>query len=121
MNGHILVFDNGIERQSSRVLEVDPKTGRVVWKYPDGTGAEFYCPTRGLAQRLANGNTLITNSQAGEALEVTPAGTMVWQYFAPVLPEGKHRPVLMSLRRYPESWVEPLRDRAYGVDGSVAP
>ena len=109
-NGHILVFDNGVGRQSSRVLEVDPKTGRVVWKYPDGTGAEFYGPTRGLAQRLANGNTLITNSQAGEAFEVTPAGTMVWQYFAPVLSEGKHRPVLMSLRRYPESWVEPLRD-----------
>jgi len=108
-NGHILVFDNGVERQNSRVLEVDPKTRRVVWKYPDGSGAEFYCPTRGLAQRLANGNTLITNSQVGEAFEVTPAGTMVWQYFTPVLSEAKHRPVLMSLRRYPESWVEPLR------------
>ena len=109
-NGHILVFDNGVERQNSRVLEVDPKTKRVVWMYPDGSGAEFYCPTRGLAQRLANGNTLITNSQAGEAFEVTPAGTMVWQYFTPVLSEAKHRPVLMSLRRYPESWVEPLRE-----------
>jgi hypothetical protein len=76
-NGHILVFDNGIERETSRILEVDPATGRVVWKYPNGTGGEFYSKVRGLAQRLANGNTLITNSQAGEAFEVTPLGTRV--------------------------------------------
>ena len=105
-NGHILVFDNGIERETSRVLEVDPASGQVVWKYPNGRGGKFYSEVRGLAQRLPNGNTLITNSQAGEAFEVTPAGTTVWQYFAPVLPENQRRPVLMSLYRYPESWLE---------------
>jgi hypothetical protein len=105
-NGHILVFDNGIERETSRVLEVDPASGQVVWKYPNGRGVKFYSEVRGLAQRLPNGNTLITNSQAGEAFEVTPAGTTVWQYFAPILPENQRRPVLMSLYRYPESWLE---------------
>ncbi len=118
-NGHILVFDNGTERKASRILEVDPMDGRVVWRYPNTEGVELYSETRGLAQRLSNGNTLITNSEGGQAFEVTPAGTTVWQYFAPVLAEGARRPVLMSLRRYPESWVEPLRNRANGVDGSV--
>jgi hypothetical protein len=111
-NGHILVFDNGTERKISRILEVDPTSGRVVWEYPNAQGVEFYSETRGLAQRLANDNTLITNSQGGQAFEVTPAGATVWQYFAPVLAEDARRPVLMSLRRYPESWVEPLRARA---------
>jgi outer membrane protein assembly factor BamB len=120
-NGHILVFDNGTERKTSRILEVDPTNGRVVWEYPNAQGVEFHSETRGLAQRLANDNTLITNSQGGQAFEVTPAGTTVWQYFAPVLAQGARRPVLMSLRRYPESWVEPLRDRAHGIDGSVVP
>jgi hypothetical protein len=30
----------------------------------------------------------------------------VWQYFEPVPPEKARRPVLMSLYRYPESWLE---------------
>ena len=110
-NGNILVFDNGILRKSSRVLEIDPKTGQVIWRYPDSVGAEFHCATRGLAQRLPNGNTLITNSEGGEAFEVTRAGSTVWQYFAPLLAEGERRPVLMSLRRYPESWLKPIQDR----------
>ena len=106
-NGHILVFDNGIERMTSRILEIDPTSGRVVWQYPNAAGIEFYSETRGLAQRLANGNTLITNSQAGEAFEVTPGGITVWQYFAPVQEPETRRPVLMSLRRYPEGWLLP--------------
>jgi hypothetical protein len=120
-NAHILVFDNGTERKASRILEVDPANGRVVWEYPNAGGVAFYSETRGLAQRLANGNTLITDSQGGQAFEVTPAGGMVWQYFAPVLAKYARRPVLISLRRYPESWVEPLRDRAHAADGSVVP
>jgi len=107
-NGNILVLDNGVERKTSRVLEVDPTTGKVVWKYPDKKGSEFYCETRGLVQRLANGNTLITNAVGGEAFEVTPAGDTVWQYFAKVVENTSRRPVLMSVRRYSESWVEPL-------------
>jgi outer membrane protein assembly factor BamB len=105
-NGHMLVFDNGVERESSRILEVEPKTGRVVWKYPGATGDPFHSTTRGQAQRLVNGNTLITNSEAGEAFEVTPAGRIVWQYFAPVPAGSERRPVLMSVHRYPESWLQ---------------
>ena len=36
-NGHILVFDNGTRRKTSRILELDPTSGRVLWKYPDGS------------------------------------------------------------------------------------
>jgi hypothetical protein len=34
----------------------------------------------GTAQRLANGNTRITETDAGRALEVTRDGTIVWEY-----------------------------------------
>jgi hypothetical protein len=37
----------------------------------------------GSCQRLANGNTLITESTAGRALEVRPDGKIVWEYFNP--------------------------------------
>jgi hypothetical protein len=109
-NGNLLVFDNGLKDESSRVLEIDPHRKAVVWSYPDGRGAEFNCPTRGMAQRLQNGNTLIVNAQDGEAFEVTPEGERVWRYFNPFLPDNENRPTLVSLKRYPESWV--LRETA---------
>ena len=37
----------------------------------------------GAAHRLDNGNTLIVESLAGRALEVTPAGEIVWEYYNP--------------------------------------
>ena len=37
----------------------------------------------GTAQRLANGNTLITESNAGRAFEVTRDGKIVWDFYNP--------------------------------------
>jgi hypothetical protein len=39
---------------------------------------------RGAQQRLPNGNTLITESEAGRLLEVTADGEVVWEYINPV-------------------------------------
>ena len=63
-NGHLLLFDNGPHRldQSlpfSRVLEIDPATKEIVWKYQDTPVYNFFSPRISNAQRLPNGNTLI--------------------------------------------------------------
>ncbi|MDP9141853.1 MAG: arylsulfotransferase family protein, partial [Pseudomonadota bacterium] len=39
---------------------------------------------RSSQQRLANGNTLITESDGGRLLEVSAAGDIVWEYVNPV-------------------------------------
>ena len=107
-NGNFLVFDNGVDRERSRVIEVDPEERAIVWQYPpdmQGGGIEFFTKSRGMAQRLDNGNTLIVESNAGKAFEITPSGGLVWQYHTPLTDEGK-RPVLITLRRYPKSWLE---------------
>ncbi len=39
---------------------------------------------RSAQERLPNGNTLITESDGGRLLEVTPAGEIVWEYLNPV-------------------------------------
>jgi len=80
-NGNLLVFDNG--RQGfSRVWEIEPLTQEVVWCY-GGPDVDFYSHTCGLAQRLANGNTLITETDQGRAFEVTPAKRIVWEFHTP--------------------------------------
>ena len=52
-NGNILIFDNGIRREWSRVIELDPLTGEIVWQYRAKEPADFFTRTRGAAQRLA--------------------------------------------------------------------
>ena len=43
----------------------------------------FFSPFMGSAERLPNGNTLITESDYGRALEVTPGGETVWEFYSP--------------------------------------
>ncbi len=106
-NGNILVFDNGLDRQVSRVVEVDPVKRKIVWQYPGARGELFYSPARGMAQRLENGNTLIVVSHMGMALEVTPSGETVWRFVSPPTGASRRRPALVSLRRYPAEWRPP--------------
>ena len=99
-NGNVLVFDNGVDRQSSRVVEVDPFLRKIVWQYPGAHGEPFYSAARGQAQRLGNGNTLIVVSQTGLAFEVTASGEIVWRYRSPPAGVGGRRPALVFFRRY---------------------
>jgi len=121
-NGNILVFDNGVDRKASRVVEVDPERRKIVWQYPGARGEPFYSPARGMAQRLENGNTLIVVSHAGMAFEVTPSGETVWRYLSPPAGASRRRPTLVSLRRYPAEWRSPaaleLPTRDGGRSGS---
>jgi uncharacterized protein (UPF0248 family) len=87
-NGNILIFDNGTHRLDdsmpySRAIEVNPATNEVVWKYQDAPAWNFFSPRMGIAQRLANGNTLLTESSFGRFFEVTREGEIVWEYVNP--------------------------------------
>src|SRR5262249_39379600 len=87
-NGNVLIFDNGPHRLDdsvpySRVIEVNPATNEIVWKYQDKPTWNFFSPRMGYAQRLANGNKLITESSFGRFFEVTKEGKIVWEYVNP--------------------------------------
>ena len=87
-NGNVLIFDNGPHRLDdsvpySRAIEVDPATNAIVWKYQDKPAWNFFSPRMGCAQRLPNGNTLITESSFGRFFEVTKEGEIVWEYINP--------------------------------------
>jgi len=87
-NGNILIFDNGPDRLDqafpfSRVIEVNPSTNEIVWKYQEPSADNFYSSRISHAQRLPNGNTLINEGLFGRFFEVTPAGEVVWEYVNP--------------------------------------
>jgi hypothetical protein len=110
-NGNVLVFDNGIARGHSRVVEVDPRTDEVVWQYRARPPESFFTLTLGGAQRLPNGNTLVAHSDEGEAFEVTAAGEVVWRYRTPHRDDEQRRLAIVRAKLYPEAMVEPLLAR----------
>jgi hypothetical protein len=126
--GNILVFDNGGHagygapnpgaptglnyalRDHSRVLEFNPLTLEIAWRYPPraggpgGTSGSLYSSFISSAQRLPNGNTLITEGGDGRLFEVTPKHEIVWEYLNPYT--QKKRPMNMVYRAYrvPYDW-----------------
>ncbi len=128
--GNILLYDNGgaagygapnpgapggidnARRDNSRVLEIDPVTLEIKWQYPPlGFGmGRLYSAFVSSAQRLPNGNTLITEGNGGRIIEVTKEHEIVWEYISPY----KHRRLKMTLLyrayRVPYAWA-PLAER----------
>jgi hypothetical protein len=98
-DGHILVFDNGTRRKFSRVVELDPLTRSIVWEYRDLGAVPFYSSWGGAAQRLLNGNTLITESDEGRVFEVTRGGETVWSYMNPDDGPGGKRATIYRMTR----------------------
>lgn len=80
--GRLLLFDNRGDNGASRVLEYDILNQRVPWEYR-GSEHGFYTATCGAAQRLASGNTLITESDRGRAFIISPTGETLWEYITP--------------------------------------
>ncbi len=88
-NGNIMVFDNlgGLNGDAgcgrSRILELAPATGAVVWRYDGCGGPPFDSERRGTQELLDNGNVLISEALGGRVLEVTHDSQpkIVWEYF----------------------------------------
>jgi len=133
--GNLLVFDNGgwagygapnpaspdglrnARRDYSRVLEIDPVSLAIVWQYtPAEAGfvvpldaSRFYSPFISSAQRLPNGNTLITEGSDGRLFEVTPQHELVWEYISPYWGTGWAKLNLVyRAYRAPYDWVPQL-------------
>ncbi|WP_316976689.1 arylsulfotransferase family protein [Shumkonia mesophila] len=111
-NGDILVFDNfGTfdKGNDSRILAFNPKTMEVTWRYEGDAERPFSSEIRGSIERLANGNTLITESDGGRLLEVARDGTIAWEYVNPVRSgEGnRYIPVVSGAQRVIPGRLEP--------------
>lgn len=141
--GNLLVFDNGgwagyglpnpaspdglknAVRDHSRILEINPVTLEIEWQYtPTEAGFQapldsyrFYSPYISSAQRLPNGNTLITEGADGRIFEVTREHELVWEYISPYKNKRSSNMVYRSYRA-PYDWVPQLEKPA---EEAIAP
>lgn len=99
--GKIMVFNNRHAPDHSAVYVISPqfdtydweyiKSGNTYvpaapsWVYTRPTPSDLHSPIVSNAQRLGNGNTLITSGQPGYTFEVTPAGQIVWEFINPLV------------------------------------
>jgi hypothetical protein len=106
---------NDKHRDYSRVTEFNPVTLEIVWEYTaDKAGFRdryrFYSPYISSAQRLPNGNTLITEGSDGRIFEVTRQYETVWEYINPYYSEalGGIQNMVYRAYRVPYEWVPQL-------------
>jgi hypothetical protein len=106
-NGNILIFDNGVKREYSRIVELNPVTKEIEWEYAADPPEAFYTYERGSAQYLPNGNTLVCDGDNGRAFEVTRDGEIVWEWFNTITTGGRRVQAYRVIRHPPEI-VRPL-------------
>ena len=106
-DGWITMFDNNMdftERGTmlggSRILAMQPHTGKTRIVYPTDDAPGFYTRLAGKWQQLDNGNMLITEARPGRAFEVTPDGRMVWEWIHERY-DGEQIPEVLEATRYP--------------------
>jgi hypothetical protein len=122
--GNILVYDNGgaagygapnptspdgvsnAKRDFSRVLEFDPITLEIKWQYPPPGrgGGRLYSAFVCSAQRLPNGNTLITEGNGGRITEVTKESEIVWEFISPYVHRKMKFTLVYRAYRIPYDW-----------------
>ncbi|MBK8552208.1 MAG: aryl-sulfate sulfotransferase [Ignavibacteria bacterium] len=91
--GNIMAFNNRRGTYSSMIVElILPSDNYGNYSYTPGipfapsspawsySSSGFYSDHLGGNQRLPNGNTLIAQSETGTLFEVTPSGTVVWNF-----------------------------------------
>ena len=121
--GNLLVFDNGgssgygfanpiapdgrgaFARATSRVLEINPVTLELVWSYAN---PRFFSTNISSAQRLQNGNTLVTAGAGGRMFEVTKEGAIVWEYMYPLFSGANSSNAVYRAYRVPYGWIPQL-------------
>jgi outer membrane protein assembly factor BamB len=115
-NGNVQIFDNGMHRRGnprSAIVEVDPKTSKVVWTYTSNPDIQFFSAHISSAERQPGGNVLVCEGAPGRVFEVTSKGEVVWEWINPFsfrMPNGNINPNLFRAHRYSREHVG-LRDR----------
>jgi outer membrane protein assembly factor BamB len=77
------VFNNHLTAKTSSVQIIDPHTGKLSWEYRGPDLAPLASKSSSGVEVLDNGNILITETNKGRVLEITPKGEIVWEFHNP--------------------------------------
>jgi hypothetical protein len=104
-DGNVLVMEH--RGDDPGVVEIDPVTMELEWSYGRDSSSALDDRWGGKAQRLSNGNTLISESGRARAFEITPDGEIVWEYVNTVAGGGLAMPFELTRidPSFPMDWL----------------
>ncbi|WP_436931888.1 aryl-sulfate sulfotransferase [Halosimplex halobium] len=110
------------DSENDRVVEYEYEGGEgrnATWERTWNLGVDGNLNWPRDADRLPNGNTLVTDSLNHRVMEVTPEGEVVWEYYAPW---GTYEAERMHLGDEPggPTIADQDAEGAYGLNGSAA-
>ena len=98
--GNLILYNNGVDRTPlySEVIELETdlevdgynmegavdSEDNIVWTYNESNDKNIFSTSISGARRLEKGNTLITEGNEGNIIEVNNHGTILWRYIVPV-------------------------------------
>lgn len=120
--GHILIYDNGLYKYNSRVVELDLDSRKVVWQSGlPGLGRAYFSDFMGSAQRLLHGNTLVCEGANGRFFQTTPQNDIVWEYVNPHVPNPNLHGSVFRIHQYPLDWCPQFKTLKPAAAASPAP
>lgn len=125
--GNILIYDNGLYADASRVAEITrskaaPGSTRLVWQSSQpGIGRKHFSNFMGGAQRLPNGNTLISDGANGRFMQVTPQNRTVWEYISPFVPSPQYQGAILKGQQYGPGYCTQFKSLPVASGPAVVP
>ena len=104
--GNVQIFDNG--HDSSKVIEVDPGKGEIVWTFRGAPSNQFFSSGH-ISGRLAAGvgaTMLVCEGTSGRLFEVTRGHEVVWEWINPFVNNNSRGEPTVSI----------YRAHRYGID-----
>jgi hypothetical protein len=92
-NGNILLFDNGVTKKRSRVLEINIE-GKILWE----SNVDFYSRAGSSCQILPNNHVLICSNEDGRIFEITRENEVVWDFLNPDMKGNKRGAIYRAMR-----------------------
>lgn len=103
-DGTITVYDNATGTGVSKIRRIDPKTDEASIDFAGNEDVPFYSWRRGKHQVLGNGNMLLTESEHGRVVEITPGGAPVWDRH--MVWDADSNVIITEARRIPTGFFE---------------
>jgi outer membrane protein assembly factor BamB len=125
--GNILIYDNGMYADTSRAVEINPKTLKVVWEEKTGSstmgrfGRNHFSSFISSVQRLPNGNTLVCDGANGRLFEITREQEIVWEYINPFQGDELWYYVVYRATRYGPDHCPQFKDLPPAKGAAVGP
>lgn len=104
--GEIMVYDNRMNLDYSRIVAIDPATYAVRTLH-DGQESGFYSRVRGKQQPRSDGSIVITAPQQGHAFEISPDGEITFEIVNAKPGTDDQNYAIMELIWFPEDALNP--------------